>query len=60
MILTQGGPGDATRSMSILIVEQAFGSFEIGYAASVSVILTLVILAITTVQFFASRRLVQS
>jgi len=57
-ILTQGGPGDATRSMSIYIVEEAFGSFEIGYAASVSVVMTLVILAITSLQLFASRRLV--
>jgi multiple sugar transport system permease protein len=54
-ILTLGGPGDATRSMSIYIVEEAFGSFEIGYAASVSVIMTLVILAITSAQLFASR-----
>jgi len=36
VILTRGGPGDATRSMSIHIVEEAFDSFEIGYAASVS------------------------
>jgi multiple sugar transport system permease protein len=56
VILTQGGPGDATRSMSIYIVEEAFGSFEIGYAASVSVVMTLVILAITTLQLVASRR----
>lgn len=54
-ILTLGGPGDATRSMSIYIVEEAFGSFEIGYAASVSVIMTLVILAITSAQLLASR-----
>jgi multiple sugar transport system permease protein len=58
-ILTLGGPGDATRSMSIYIVEEAFGSFEIGYAASVSVIMTLVILAITTAQLLASRFLVR-
>jgi multiple sugar transport system permease protein len=56
VILTQGGPGDATRSMSIYIVEEAFGSFEIGYAASVSVVMTLVILLITSLQLFASRR----
>jgi multiple sugar transport system permease protein len=55
VILTQGGPGDATRSMSIYIVEEAFDSFEIGYAASVAVIMTVVILAITTLQFMASR-----
>jgi multiple sugar transport system permease protein len=56
MILTLGGPGDATRSMSIYIVEEAFGSFQIGYGASVAVVLTLVILLITSVQLFASRR----
>src|SRR5271170_8062014 len=55
VILTRGGPGDATRSMSIYIVESAFDSFEIGYAASIAVVMTIVILAITTVQFLASR-----
>lgn len=59
VILTQGGPGDATRSMSIHIVEEAFGSFEIGYGAAVSVIMTLVILIITSIQLLASRRLVR-
>jgi multiple sugar transport system permease protein len=55
VILTQGGPGDATRSMSIDIVEEAFDSFEIGYAASIAVVMTTVILAITVLQFLASR-----
>ena len=55
VILTRGGPGDATRSMSIYIVEEAFDSFEIGYAASVAVVMTVVILAITALQFMASR-----
>ena len=59
VILTQGGPGDATRSMSLYIVEEAFGSFEIGYGASVSVIMTLVILIITSIQLLASRRWVR-
>ncbi len=59
VILTQGGPGDATRSMSIYIVEEAFGSFEIGYAASVSVIMTVVILIITSIQLLASRHWVR-
>jgi multiple sugar transport system permease protein len=59
VILTRGGPGDVTRSMSIYIVEEAFDNFEIGYAASISVIMTLVILVITTIQLFASRRWVR-
>ena len=58
-ILTKGGPGDATRSMSINIVEQAFGSFQLGYGASVAVVMTLVILLITGVQLLISRRLVR-
>jgi multiple sugar transport system permease protein len=58
-ILTKGGPGDATRSMSINIVEEAFGSFQIGYGASVAVVMTVVILIITGIQMLLSRRLVQ-
>lgn len=56
VILTHGGPGDATRSLSILIVEQGFGSFQIGYAASISVVMTLIILAITAIQQFLSKK----
>ena len=59
IILTNGGPGDATRSLSILIVEEGFGSFQIGYAASISVVMTVIILVITAVQQLLSRRWVQ-
>ena len=37
------------------VVEEAFDSFEIGYAASVAVVMTLVILLITSLQLIASR-----
>lgn len=60
VILTSGGPGDSTRSLSILIVEEGFGSFQIGYAAAISVVMTLLILAITAAQLFLSRRLVST
>jgi multiple sugar transport system permease protein len=60
IILTNGGPGDATRSLLILIVEEGFGSYQIGYAASISIVLTAIILAITAVQQILSRRWVQS
>lgn len=59
VILTDGGPGDATRSMSIHIVDEAFSSFEMGYAASIAVVLTGLILVISLAQFAASRRLVR-
>jgi multiple sugar transport system permease protein len=56
VILTDGGPGDSTRSLSILIVEVGFGNFQIGYAAAISVVMTFIILAITAVQQWLSRR----
>jgi multiple sugar transport system permease protein len=59
VILTQGGPGDSTRSLSILIVEEGFGSFQIGYAASISVVMTVFILIITAIQQLISRKWVQ-
>jgi multiple sugar transport system permease protein len=59
VILTQGGPGDATRSLSILIVEEGFGSFQIGYAAAISVVMTALILVITALQQVISRKWVQ-
>ena len=59
VILTQGGPGDSTRSLSILIVEEGFGSFQIGYAAAISVVMTVIILIITAIQQLLSRRWVE-
>ncbi len=59
VILTDGGPGDVTRSLSILIVEEGFGSFQIGYAAAISVVMTAIILVITAVQQLLSRRWVE-
>lgn len=56
MILTGGGPGDATRSLSIYLVDEAFSGFEMGYAASVSVVMMVLILIITVIQLFGSRR----
>lgn len=55
VILTKGGPGDATRSMTMYIAEEGFASFELGYAASISVVLTIVILFVTIVQMVGSR-----
>ena len=59
VILTDGGPGDATRSLSILIVEEGFGTFQIGYAAAISVVMTVIILIITAFQQLLSRRWVE-
>ena len=56
IVLTDGGPGDATRSVVMYIYQQAFQRLDFGYAAAVSWTLFLVIMAVTLVQFLVSRR----
>jgi multiple sugar transport system permease protein len=51
MVLTGGGPGDASRSIVMYITEKAFQSFEMGYASSVAITLFIVIMLMTLVQF---------
>ncbi len=54
-IMTQGGPGDATRTVAMYIQEQGFRFFDMGYAATISLSLFLVILCLTLIQFRFSR-----
>ena len=56
IVLTDGGPGDATRSVVMYIYQQAFQRLDFGYAAAVSWTLFLVILTVTLLQFLVSRR----
>jgi multiple sugar transport system permease protein len=55
LVLTKGGPGDASRSIVMLIYEKAFQSYDFGYASALSVTLLLVIAFITVMHFLASR-----
>ena len=56
IVLTAGGPGDATRSVVMYIYEVAFRTFNMGYAAAVSMTLFAIILVLTALQFWISRR----
>ncbi|MCC6629070.1 MAG: sugar ABC transporter permease [Chloroflexi bacterium] len=49
-VMTLGGPGSATTTMSIYIFKQLFEFNRYGYSAALSVLLFLVILALTIVQ----------
>jgi multiple sugar transport system permease protein len=53
-ILTKGGPGDASRSVSVYIYETAFLSQQYGYASSLSLVLLVIILAVTLIQMKGS------
>ena len=54
-VLTEGGPGDATRLIVLYIYEIGFKRFEMGYAAAVSLTLFAILVLITLVQFRLSR-----
>jgi multiple sugar transport system permease protein len=57
-IMTSGGPGDATTTMTIVMFRAAFQNLEFGFGSAIAIVLLLVILAITALQFLAARRLV--
>ena len=50
-VMTAGGPGNATQVASLNIYNTAFAGFRIGEASAMSVVLFLIILAITIAQF---------
>jgi multiple sugar transport system permease protein/sn-glycerol 3-phosphate transport system permease protein len=55
-VMTLGGPADATNVFNFYIFQQAFINFKAGYAAAVSTVFFLILLAITVFQLRASRR----
>ena len=56
--MVKGGPGDATRTVVMLIYESAFKNIELGYAAAIAAMLFLVIMLVTAIQFRISKALV--
>jgi multiple sugar transport system permease protein len=54
-ILTRGGPGDSTRTAVMVIQQAAFKNLEIGYGAAVAVILFILIMIVTMIQFRVSK-----
>ncbi len=55
-ILTNGGPGDATRTIVLYLYEQGFRFFDMGYASAIAITLFVIILIFTAVQLRLSRR----
>jgi multiple sugar transport system permease protein len=55
-VMTAGGPLNATLSAGLLMYKQGFRWWNMGYAAAIAVVLFLVILTATTVQFRIEKR----
>jgi multiple sugar transport system permease protein len=56
VVLTQGGPGDASRSIVMYIYEKAFQTFDMGYASALAMTLFAIIMVLTLLQFGLARR----
>jgi ABC-type sugar transport system permease subunit len=53
MVLTDGGqPGGATRTVVVLLYQQAFVELNLGFAAAIGVALTVIIAALMLIEYF--------
>jgi len=57
-IMTKGGPGSATTTVTISMYQKGFQNLQFGYGSAIAIILLAAILAITGLQFLAARKLV--
>lgn len=55
-IITEGGPLKSTYLLPLYIYDEAFKSFEMGYASAIAWILFVIIMALTIVAFWSSKK----
>ena len=55
-VMTQGGPGDATRTIVYYIYDTGFHFFRFGYASTLSMVLFAILAVLTLIQVRMSRR----
>jgi multiple sugar transport system permease protein len=57
-IMTKGGPGSATTTVTISMYQKGFQNLQFGYGSAIAIVLLAAILIITGLQFLAARKLV--
>ena len=57
-VMTNGGPGDASRTVVMVLYDVAFRNLQFGYGSAIAVLLFGVILILTGLQFLLSKRFV--
>lgn len=55
-IITGGGPEDSTTSIVMYLYQVAFQQFSMGYASTIAVLVFLIMMVVTLLQFWGSRR----
>ncbi|WP_088104838.1 carbohydrate ABC transporter permease [Halalkalibacter urbisdiaboli] len=56
VVLTSGGPGYSTSVIVYYLYEQAFENLRSGYASAISMILLLILLVITAIQWYGQKK----
>ena len=54
-IMTRGGPGNASRTLVMVMYEHAFKHIEFGYGSAIAIVLFLIILVMAIVQMWLWR-----
>jgi multiple sugar transport system permease protein len=55
LLLTEGGPGTSTLVLVYHVYNEAFISWDLGYSSMVAMVLFLMVLTVTIVQFRLTR-----
>ncbi len=51
LIMTNGGPGHSSRTVLVYLYQTAWSFFRMGYASAMAVVLALIMMAVTLIQF---------
>lgn len=54
--LTGGGPGDSTTVLALYVYQTSFRYYELGYASAIALVLFIIILLVTLIQWYGQRR----
>ncbi|HOA85836.1 MAG TPA: sugar ABC transporter permease [Microbacteriaceae bacterium] len=55
-IITKGGPQNSTTTIVMYLWEKGFQAFQMGYAAAVAILVFLIVMGVTLLQFWGRRR----
>jgi ABC-type sugar transport system permease subunit len=51
LIMTNGGPGDESRTVLVYLYQTAWSFFRMGYASAMAVVLAVIMILVTLIQF---------
>ncbi|GAA5145872.1 sugar ABC transporter permease [Microbacterium pseudoresistens] len=55
-IITRGGPQNSTKTIVMYLYEKGFQAFDMGYAAAVALLVFVIVMAVTLLQFLGRRK----